>query len=348
MPRQRRVPKQPASINDRLRLYILQHSLSVDFTEFANLGPAFVTEVARVFAMRAGGISKSTTKCNHYTLRLLLGWIQTNSKSFPAFRRKLFTNYQSIMVDEWEVVLNTWRDEIVNGEHRRRETSRAFIIRAANVLIETFVDARIMRPVSRLAPVKHSNKKTTPKKCLAEVSQLPSAIPTEGAPFPCGSGKSPLSDNPSLQDLNESIKGRTEDHIQAIARLNKKRLDDLRRCAERELKQWSKHFGEGQRLLGLCHMSFPEIRTVLHTRYKNNAFRRYALSKLFPKDVPDIALSRYLTYICMSTGGYYPSAAKHVLALFTSTSVKRGRAKKESTRFARTSPRTPRPGMQYG
>ncbi len=304
------------SRNDPLCPYIPQHSLSFDFTAFANIGPAFVTEVARVFAMRAGGISESTTQSDHYTLRLILGWVQANSKSFPIFRRKLFTNYQSILVDEWEVVLNTWRDEIVNGEHRRRATARACIIRTANVLIETFVYARIMRPVSRLAPVKRSYKKTTPKKCLAEVSQFPSLAPAKG-PFPCGPVKSTLSDNPSPQDVNESIKRRTtDDHIQDIAHLNQKRLDSLRKCAEQELKQWSKHFEKGQKLLGLCDMSFPEIKRILHTRYKNNVFRRYALSKLFPKDLPDIALSRYLTYILYEHGGLVPFGRKTRLRSF--------------------------------
>ncbi|MDX6499164.1 MAG: hypothetical protein QOG23_2424 [Blastocatellia bacterium] len=157
MPKLAVVIQDTQSLNDPLCPYIPQHSCSFDFTAFANIGAAFVTEVARVFAVRAGGISKATTRHKHYVIRLLLGWIQANSKSFPTFRRKLFTTYQSILVDEWELVLNTWRDEIVNDEHRRCETSRAQIIRQANVLIENFVGARKMRPISRLAPIKYSS-----------------------------------------------------------------------------------------------------------------------------------------------------------------------------------------------
>lgn len=315
MPKLAVVIRNTQSLSDPLRPYIPQHSVSFDFTPFATVGKTFVTAVARAFAVRAGGIGRSATKSDYYTIGMLLGWIQANSESFPAFRHKLLTDYKSILVDEWELVLNTWRDELVNGEHRLRETTRSRIIRVANVLVETFVDARIMRPISRLAPIKHSSKKATPKKCLAEVSQCPSLASTKD-PFPYGPGKNPLSDNPSPEDLNESIKGRADDHIQDIVRVNEKRLGDLRRCAEQELKQWSKHFQEGQRLLGLCDMSFPEIRRILHTQYKNNVFRRYALSKLFPKDLPDIALSRYLTYILYEHGGLLPFGRKTRLSSF--------------------------------
>ncbi len=325
MPKLAVVIRDSQLLNDPLRPYVPQHSVSFDFTEFANIGAAFVTEVARVFAMRAGGRGKNTGTHDYYTLKLILGWIQANSKSFPTFRRKLFTNYQSILVDEWEVVLNTWRDELVNAEHRRRETSRGGIIRNANVLIETFVGARIMRSISRLAPVKYSNKKATPKKCLAEVSLSPSLNPTNGQ-LHCDAGTVPLNDNPSPEDPKEIIKGRTDDHIQTIASLNKKRLDDLRRCAEQELKQWSDHFEEGQRLLGLCDMSFSAIRKILHTRYSNNVFRGQALSKLFPKNLPDTALSRYLTYILHEHGGLLPFGSKTRLRSYHSHFCKwRGR-----------------------
>jgi hypothetical protein len=117
------------------------------------------------------------------------------------------------------------------------------------------------------------------------VSLSASLNPNNGQPD-CDAGTVPLSDNPSPQDPKEIILGRTDDHIKTLASLNKKRLNDLRRCAEKELKTWSEHFAEGQRLLGLCDMSFSEIRQILHTRYRNKAFKGHALSKLFPRTCP--------------------------------------------------------------
>ncbi|HKO98140.1 MAG TPA: hypothetical protein VJU86_14175 [Pyrinomonadaceae bacterium] len=317
MPKQEKVNQWMTSLSDPLRPYVPQHQTSYDFTTFAHLGKAFVIALVRVFATRAGGLAKCTAKSDCYALRILLRWIEANGKHFPAFSQKLFHDYQSILVDEWEVVLNTWRDDLVNGKHRQSETTRAQTIRTVNVLLEALVAARIMRPISRLAPVKNSNKKSTPKKCLAEVSSR-SLIKEANTPV-CGADRESVSaddlSSPDAIGIAE-LKDGAADHVEALAHLNQARLTDLRRCAEKELKKWSEHFREGQRLVGLCDMPFSQIKEVLHARYKNNTTRRWALTKLFPRDLPHIALSRYLTYILHERGGLIPFGKKTRLHSF--------------------------------
>ncbi len=309
MPRQANISEGNAPFNHPLLPYILQHSTSYDFTRFASIGKGFVTAVARVFALRAGGISKGSSKSDYHVLGILFRWIQSN-QLIPEFRRKLFTDHKSILVDEWELVLNMWRDDFVNAKQRQSETTGAQVIRHMNVLIEAMIASRVLRPISRLAPVKNSNKKVRPNKCLAEVQRLHSPKAAIGQ---VGGDRSESLVQDNLPSLNRSemIEGQgAADHIQAVAHLNKKRLADLRRCAEQELRGWSEHFQEGQRILDLCDMSFADIKKILHTRYKNNVFRGKALSRLFPKGLPDLALSRYLTYILHEHGGVIPLGKK--------------------------------------
>ena len=300
------------SSNDPLCPYIPQHSLSFDFTPFVSMGKSFVTAVAQCFATRAGALAKETAKHDFYVLRILLGWIGSNAKEFSHFQQKLTNNYRSISVDEWELVLNTWREDFVEGKHRRCETTRANVIRSVNVLIELLVAARVIRPITRLAPIKNSNKKCAPKKCLAEVSRRDSKEIANDQ-IRQDRNKPLYSDQFSRGVANQNEGIGATDHIAEMVRINKKRLSDLRRCAEEELLKWSDHFNEGERLLGLCDLPFEEIRKTLHKQYQNNVARKWALSKFFPKNQPDIALSRYLTYILYEHGGVVPFGKKSLL-----------------------------------
>jgi hypothetical protein len=308
MPRQANISEGNAPFNHPLLPYIPQHSTSYDFTRFASIGEGFVTAVAKVFALRAGGISKVTSKSDYHALGLLFRWIQSN-QLIPEFRRKLFRDHKSILVDEWEMVLNMWRDDFVNGKRSQSETAGAQVIRIVNVLLEALVASRVLRPISRLAPVKNSNKKMRPKKCLAEVQQLYS--PKSATRQAGGDLSQPFfpDDLSSLASGTNAARG-TADYIQAVAHLNKTRLEALRRCAEQELKGWREHFKEGQRILDLCDMSFPDIRKILHKHYRNNVSRGWALRRLFPKSLPDLALSRYLTYVLHEHGGIIPLGKK--------------------------------------
>jgi hypothetical protein len=313
----KRKPEDPRAVNDPLRPYVPQHQAFYDFSPFAGVGKTFLKAVVRVFAAHAGGLAKGTAIFERYALRSLLRWIEANGNDFPAFRQKLRHDYKSILVDEWEVVLNTWRDDLVNGGHQLSDTTRACTIRVVNALIKAFVAARIMKPISRLAPVRNSNKKAKPKKCLAEVSRQ--HLTQESATSFRGADSESLSTgalSPPEAFGIADIKGRVDDHIETIAHVNQERLADLRKCAEQELKKWSEHFCEGQRLLGLCDMPFSQIRKGLHTRYKSNGGRGRALSRLFPKRLPDIALSRYLTYILYENGGLVPFGWKTRLGGF--------------------------------
>src|SRR6267154_3638955 len=217
------------SCRDLLQPYSPQHLISFDFNPFISLGREFVIAIARTFAVRAGAVGKGTAKHDYYALKILLGWIQANRQSFPTFRRKLLINYKSIEVDEWESILSTWRNQLVQGEQERKGSTQAQLIRAINVFIEAWINAGIIKPVTRLVPVKHSNKLAKHKKCLGE-------IPTTSL----------------------------EPDAATLATLNNERLRDLRKCAEQEFKTWYDHFQEGERLLQACDMSFSEIRRIIH------------------------------------------------------------------------------------
>lgn len=285
MPKLAVVIRDTQSSKDPLCPYVPQHSAAYDFRPFVGIGKAFVVAVAGAFAVRVSGLRWGTAKQRHYSIKILLRWIAHNRKLFPVFREKLVNDYQSISVDEWEAVLNTWRDDFVNGERPLTESTRSQVLRAVNVLLEALITARVIRPISRLVPVKDSNKKVIPKKCLAEASVR----------------------QPSTRPAHKKTKGEGLDvQIEAIACLNEKRLKDLRKCAEQELRKWSDHFKEGQNILALSDMPFIEIRKILRTRYRNNTFRIRALRRLFPKDQPKIALARYLTYILNEHGGVIP------------------------------------------
>jgi hypothetical protein len=326
MPRKENIPHRTTSRSDPLRPYISQHSLSFDFAPFVSISKSFVTAVAQCFATRAGALTKDTAKHDFYVLRILLDWIGRNAKEFAHFQQKLTNDHRSISVDEWELVLNTWREDFVEGKHRRCETTRANVIRKVNVLIGSFVAARVIRPITRLAPIKNSNKKGTPKKCLAEVARRDSKeISNDQVRQNSHHDADQVSTRVATQ--NEGIGAGNQ--IAEMARVNNKRLADLRRCAQEELLKWSEHFNEGERLLQLCDWPFTEIRNALHTKYKNNAARRWALAKVFPEDQPVIALSRYLTYILHEHGGVIPFGGKSRLGAFHTTfCASRGRINK--------------------
>jgi hypothetical protein len=300
MPRPLKCANQTAIPNHPLCPYIPQHSASFDFRPFEDLGKPFVTAVVSVFAKRAGGYGKSAAKQDYHSLEVLFRWIQSCMETFPGFRQKLRANYKAISVDEWESVLHTWRDEFVNGKNEKSESTRAQIIRDVNVFIDAWVCAKILKPISRLAPIRYANKKARPKKCLAEVSN--------------NSVKHRSIEESGLDQETQSSRFSTEDIAQngrrdtaaALAKINKQRLGDLRRCAEEELKVWYNHFMEGERLLRLCDMPFSKIRKVIHSKYCTLETRRRAIAKLFPKRSPDLTLSRYLTYVLHEYSGLIP------------------------------------------
>jgi hypothetical protein len=275
---------------DPLKPYIPQHSKSFDFASFVPLSKPFVIAIVGTFATRAGTVSKATAKRDYYALGVLLGWIQKRSKSFPTFRQKLLKNYKSISVDEWELVLSTWRNELVQGhEEQVGASTRAQLIRAINVFIEAWIAARILKPITRLIPVKYANQMTKPKKCVGEVVRV-------------GDGS--------------FSKDESTNSAEALGKVNHQRLRDLRRCAENEFRIWHDHFREGERLIRSCDMSFGDMRRIIHGKYRNVATRTWALRRLFPKNSQELTLSRYLTYALHENGGLIRYRTKSLLRLF--------------------------------
>jgi hypothetical protein len=260
-----------------------------------------MTAVVSVFAKRAGGYRKSAAKRDYYSLGVFFSWIQSCWETFPAFRQKLWANHKAISVDEWESVLHTWRDEFVNGKNEKSESTRAQVVRVVNVFIDAWACAKILKSVSRLTPVKHANKKAKPKKCLAEVSN-------NSLSYRHIEESEAIRENHSSRFPAEDItqNGR-KDIGAALAKINKQRLGDLRRCAEEELKVWHNHFKEGERLLLLCDMPFGEIRRIVHSKYRNTNAKRWAIRRLFTNQTPDLAVSRYLTYVLHEHGGVIPA-----------------------------------------
>jgi len=262
-----------------------------------------MTAVVSVFAKRAGGYGKSAAKRDYYSLKVFFSWIQSCWETFPGFREKLWANHRAISVDEWESVLHTWRDELVNGKNERSESTRAQVIRVVNVFINAWVCAKILKPVSRLTPVKNANKKAKPKKCLAEVSNnsLTHRNIEESEPI--------QETHSSRFPADDVLQNGRKDIAAALAKINNQRLSDLRRCAEEELKVWYNHFKEGERLLLLCDMPVGEIRRIVHSKYRNTNAKRWAIRRLFPIHTPDLAVSRYLTYVLHEHRGLIPATS---------------------------------------
>lgn len=271
-------------LNDPLRPYIQRHNFQYDFTYLKHpiLHPQVARDMAHAFALRLSKLNSPKGKNSHHSARRLkkfFVWLfeYLDSAKQTDFKQSVKTSLREGRVperDDWQEVMNALRVVIYRTKNNPLITSELpHCQQGVKDQIKSFLDmctTRGLLPYFILKGKKGARgDKTGKKKILSDFATK--KLSEKDIERLLGGY---LTDRVNRHDIIEEeraaaikalvstgldIKGLSDAEIvQEIYKVNKTRLEDLRRCAEADFIKGWKAYQEGQDLLDSCDLSYKD------------------------------------------------------------------------------------------
>jgi len=271
------------------------HDRHFDFTQFGIIGEEFVSAFANAYVQYGSTLSLTTVLGHFSTVVNFLRWVVRHQEHLEPFLFSLRTDYRKAEPNEWEHVIALWRDVVI-GNTEVRNRRKYNLIKSLNIVIKKMVAFGVVPKFSLIGPPSRF-RPSRPTKTLAEVSvQGHSNQNSEILDRVLSNSTETGIDLQVKRDFlttlvneNGKILGTPEAHANELMKINSRRLEAVRNCAEEDFLKWVDHWKQGRQLLERCDMSFEEI-AVAARRYSRSAKR------VFPPSDPAISLSRLIKF----------------------------------------------------
>lgn len=331
--------KQPSHPkNNPFYCYVEKHDATYNFEVAKVLDPDLGLRIVKCWEKKWGIQSENTARHEYLATRYFLQfWVNMAASGdgrFGAISRKLMDGVAPDSADML-YVLAEFREHVLTNEKGRKVTK---LLHNVNALFDVLNREGVLPKALHLRKPGRDWKKhnpARPKLSLAEVSSSKIAEDELGALVEPLIAERFSKDEiievtrldflKALVDEGFQVTSSREDHVRHIGDLNRKRLADLRRCAEDELLECWAIYQRGQKLLVECDLSYKEdIEPLVYEwlrlseKTRGRAIGKARLARLIFDEAED-SDTKIARYLCLCEGrwdGFVPTSSGWELSYF--------------------------------